>query len=753
MRIRSKTNLIAFAAIATLLAVVPRPVAAQTPAAQKPAAPPRRNAAVPSGVHLVAQMPPPGPALPFRFPAVTSQTLPNGLRVFVMPDASAPLVTIALALPRAGSLYDPPGLAGLARATAGLLTAGTSRRSGEQLVQALNAIGASISAVADHDDASAAITVLKSDTALGMDLLSDVVLHPSFPAEEVNRVRERQLSVLRAEYADPAFLASAAFDRVVYGPSPYGLPTAGTPQSVAGITRDDIVSFHEASCVPTGAILALAGDITPAEAFAAARKYFGSWPAPSVALPAPPSAPVAPKGLRIFLIDEPRAAETQIRVGAPALARKHPDALTLFVASRIFAGGYDSLYNAAIRDTKGLILSANSSLATLRFAGSFVAAASAPAAQTVPALQLVLAQMDRMASGQFTEPDLTRARRYLSGAYPIVMETPAQVLTRVVTAAESGLPEDFNATYLQKLDAVTLAELKPVASRYFQTKSLDIVLVGNTSAFGDALKKAFPAAAYENIPASEVNLLLPDLHRETVVIPPPTAATLARGQGVLSTAAQAAGGKALAAVRTIQVTETGHVNGPQGQLTLDEVIQLAYPGRIHSDISILGQKIVQVLDGRQGWMAAGPQSAALPSNQVENLRRRILLTEGIGIYQAALAGTAKAQWLDEEQAQGRKLIALHWNTETGQIKLYVDPVTHLIVGASYNASTSGGNLETLEFWSDFRTVDGLQLPFRMVGYQGGVKFMDVTVKQIKVNVPVDPKLFAKPPAPAAPPQP
>jgi zinc protease len=753
MRVRSKTSLIVIAVVAALLAAMPRPLAAQGKVAQQPAAP-QQSAPVPAGVKLVSQMPPPGPAQPFHFPAVASQTLPNGLRVFVIPDGNAPLVTIALALPRAGSLYDPPGLAGLARVTAGMLTAGTAKRSSAQIAQALGSAGASISAFADHDDATAAITVLKNDTALGMDILADIVRHPGFPAEELERAREQELSALRGEYFNPAYLASAAFDRVVYGPSPYGLPTGGTPQSIASITRQDVVSFHEAAYVPNGALLGLAGDITPAEGFAAARKYFGSWTSLAGAAPKAPPGPVAPNGLNIFVIDRPGAPQTEIRVGAPAVARQDDDALPLFVASRIFAGGYDSLFDAAIRDSKNLVMNANSSLVTLRFAGSLVAAASAPAAQTVPALQFVIAQMARMATGDFTEADLTRARLYLNGVYPMQMETPAQILTRVVTAAESGLPADFNATYPEKLAAVTLDQVKPVASRYFETKNLDIVLLGNASAFRDTLKKSFPAATYEEIPASEFDLLLPKLHRVAAVIPAPTAATLAQGQVVLTTAAQAAGGNALAAVRNIKVSETGHVNGPQGQITIDETYLLAYPGRIHSDLSILGQKLVQVLDGEQGWMAAGPQSAPLPLNQVENMRRRVLLSEGIGIYQTALSGKAKVQWLDEEQVQGRNLIALQWTTDAGPIKLYVDPETHLVVGASYNASTSGSNVETLELWSDFRKVDGLQLPFKMVGYQGGAKFMDATVSQIQVNVPVDPKIFVRPKeAPATPPKP
>jgi predicted Zn-dependent peptidase len=756
MRIRSIGSLIASAAFAALLVAVPRPAAAQSGARQQPPARPEQNAAVPPGVHLVAKMPPAGPAQPFRFPAVESTTLPNGLRVYVIHDGNAPLVTAAVVLPRAGSLYDPPGLAGLARTTAGMLTGGTATRSGEKIAQALDSSGATISALADHDDATAAITILKKDIALGMGVLSDVVLHPSFPAEELDRVRQRELSSMRGQYANPAYLASAAFDRVVYGNSTYGVPTDGTPQSIASISRDDVVRFHKTQYGPSGALLALAGDITPAEGFAIARQYFGSWSAASAAAAAPPPAPVVPDRLRIFVIDRPGSPQTEIRVGRPAVPRRDPDAVPLFVAGRIFAGGYHSLFNAAIRESHGLVFSANSSLAARRFAGSFVAATSTPAARSVPALQFVIDQIGRMASGQFTEADLAGARGYLVDVYPMQMETPAQILTRVITAAESGLPADFNATYPEKLAGVTLDRLKSLSARYFDTKGLDVVLLGDAATFRDALKKAFPAAAYEEIPAGQLDLLLPELRHKAAVVPAPTEATLAQGRAAAETAAQAAGGHALAMVRNIRVVETGHVSGPQGTITVEETFLIAYPGRIHSELAILDQKLAEVLDGEQGWMASGERSASLPPNQVENLRRRILLAQGIGVYQAVLAGTAKVQWLGQEQVHGHTYIALEWKSATGPVKLYIDPATHLIAGAAYSSGSRAGNVETLEMWSDFRPVDGLRLPFHLEGYQGGAKFMDATVKQMQVNVAVDPNLFVRPkpaPAPAAPPHP
>lgn len=227
--------------------------------------------------------------------------------------------------------------------------------------------------------------------------------------------------------------------------------------------------------------------------------------------------------------------------------------------------------------------------------------------------------------------------------------------------------------------------------------------------------------------------------------------SLARGRRVLSAAVRAAGGAEFASVRTLEVSESGQVRGPHGMIDVRETYLIAFPGRIRVSFSILGRNLVEVLDGEQGWMATGPRSAALSLAQIENLRRRVLLGEGVGVYRAALAGAVHVRWLGPQTVRGRTLLALAWQTDTGPIKLYVDPATHLVSGASYNASMSGRNLETVELWSDFRVVNGLHLPFRMVGYQAGARFSAATVNRVRVNVPVDPKLFLRPPArPASP---
>ncbi|HEV2387512.1 MAG TPA: pitrilysin family protein [Candidatus Acidoferrales bacterium] len=688
-------------------------------------------------------MPAPGPARPYQFPAVATRTLANGIQVFVISDHREAAVTAALVLPDAGAVHDPPGLAGVAQLTASLLTQGTATRSAQQIAQAIDFVGGSLSAYARDDDTTAVLTVLKKDTGLGMDLLSDIVLHPSFPPQELERQRQQALSGLRVDYADGGYLASAAFARVVYGSSPYGLPDDGTPQSVARISRDDIERFRQANYAPGHALLAFAGDLTPEEGFAAAEKYFGVWQAAHPA-PAPPAAPSATSGLHLLVIDQPDAVQTQIRIGRPGVARNSPDYVPLLVANRIFGGGYNSLLNTAVRLRGGLTYGANSAFQSERFAGHFVAATFTRTEETVPAVSMVVDLIGKMAAGQVTDADLEFARDYLVGVYPIQTETPEQVATRVLTVAEYGLPADENQNYPSRVAAVTLGAVKQMARRYFDAKDLDIVLAGNAAGFRDALKRAFPGAVYEEVPASQLDLLAPGLRRAAAVVPAPTPASLEQGRIALATALDAAGGKAMAGVKNVQATEAGQVSSAQGSLAIDETYQVAYPDRFHSDFTAMGQTLKQIYDGENGWMVSTQGSAQLPPNLVTSIRRRVLLAEGIGVYQAAAAGKMQAQWLGEEQVQGQTLVALEWNSEAGPVKLYLDPQTHLVVGANYVAVTGAGAVDTTELWSDFRTIDGAKLPFHLVAYQAGAKFMEVTVKDLKLNTTVDPALFAAP---------
>ena len=473
---------------------------------------PHGTGVVPPGVNLAAGQPSAAPPKPFHFPEAATKTLPNGLRVFVVTDHSEPAVAARLMILSAGAVKDPGDTPGIAKMTAALLTQGTATRSAQDIAQAIDFIGGSLDASADKDFSGVSLTVVKKDLATGLDLMSDVVLHPAFQAEELERQRQQLLSNLTVQYSDPDYLASAVFARTLYGGSPYGWPEEGTPAGVKRFDRDSFAKFHDANYAPNTSLLAFAGDITPEEAFAAAEKYFGAWPKHDISASAPP-APQAASGIHIWLVDKPDAVQTQIRVGKLGIARNDPNYIPVVVMNRVFGGGYNSRLNTEVRVKKGLTYGAYSSFSPHRSTGAFAVSTFTRTAATVEATRLAVDLIAQMSKGDITSKELDFSRDYLSGVYPIQSETAEQVANRVLNVAAYDLPADYNSTYPDKVRAVSLGQANDMARRYLQPNDLDIVLAGNVSAFRDALKKAFPDAQYQELPFDQIDLLAGDLRR------------------------------------------------------------------------------------------------------------------------------------------------------------------------------------------------------------------------------------------------
>jgi zinc protease len=704
---------------------------------------------VPPGVKLVPTMPAPGAPTHFRFPQAATKTLANGLRVFVVTDHSEPAVAVRLVTLSAGSVKDPRGMPGVAQMTANLLTQGTEKRSAKDIAEAIDFIGGSLEASADKDSTDVSLDVVKKDLATGLDLMSDAVLHPAFRAEELDRQRQQLLSNLTVQYSDPDFLASAAFSRIVYGSSPYGWPEEGTPETLQKLDPAVLAKFHDANYAPNQSLLAFAGDITPDEAFAAAEKYFGAWPKLDVASAAPP-APETVTGMHIWLIDKPDAVQTQIRAGKLGIRRGDPNYIPVAVMNRIFGGGYNSRLNTEVRVKKGLTYGAYSSFNPHRSTGSFAVGTYTRTEATVEAAKLVVELIAKMSTGDVTPREMDFARDYLAGAYPIQSESSEDVANRVLTAAAFDLPADYNSAYPDKIRAVTSAQVRDMAMQYLSAKDLDLVFAGNVSAFRDALKKAFPDAKYEEIPFEQVDLLAPDLRKAKEA--PATHASLEQGKQIILAAAQAAGGDALASLAALKMTEDGKIIRPDGDVPRSVKWVVSYPDRARGEFNLSGRNIVQVCDGHSAWVQMGTETRDATPMAGEFLRAISLYGGGWGLYREVLGGkiSGSAIWaIGDEEIDGKKTTGVAVDAAFGEIKLYFDPATHLLVAARYQSAGAQGASDNEQRWSDYRTVEGRQFAFSTVVYRDGVKYMESTIQQLDLNPKVDDALFAMPAGPNA----
>lgn len=733
---------IAVIAAALAMAAGAKPATAQTAATN--AAPQQSSSA-----QLVPQMPGPAPTKPYHFPNVATKTLANGLRVFVVSSSEMPAVGMQLVLTSAGSVNDPEGKPGVASMVASLLTQGTDKRSAQQIAEAIDFVGGSLTANAGDDGTVITTTVVKKDFDLAMDLLSDVTLRAKFQPEEIERQRQQLLSNIRVNYDDADYLATAVFQRVVFGMHPYGLPNEGTPASVQGMKRDDLIHFHDTFYSPGSALLAFSGDISPDAAFAAAEKYFGAWPKKETA-GVSHAAPEIAAGMHITIINKPDAVQTQIRVGKPGIRRNDPDYIPLFVANRVFGGSYNSRLNTEVRLKKGLTYDASSFFDSRHDAGSFLASTYTRTEATVDALKLVVDQITGMAGGNVKPEELNFARDYMVGVYPIQTETPVEVAGRVLTVAQFGLPADYNDTYQSRIAGVTLAQVNSVSTRYFQPSTLEIVLVGNAAQFRDALKKAFPGAIYDEFGAADLDLLLPELHRKPEVVPAPTPETLAQGKTILQSAAQASGGPALSKVQSIEYSALGQLVSTQGDLQVQLKLYMTFPDHYRLDTQVaLGGSAPMTLalgyGGKSGWANNPDGFATIPPDQNIEFTRRLLLIGGLGIYRAVQAGGIQAQSIGQRDFQGQKADAVAITSGDIHVTVYFDPTTHLAAGAKYSQDVAPqGHIETTEVWSDYREVEGIKFPCHNVTFRNGLRFSESSVKEIKLNTNPNPDLFVKP---------
>ena len=701
---------------------------------------------VPKGVKLAAQMPAAAAPKSYQFPKAPPQTLSNGLRTFVIADRDQPMISVQLVLMNAGSADDPAGKPGLANTTADMLTQGTATRSAQQIAEAIDFVGGSINASADKDATYISVTVVKKDFALAMDLLSDILLHPAFQKEELDRRRQQALSGLQVQYSDPGYIAGVALSRLVYGKHPYGLPGSGTPDSLRKIERDDLVQFRDTRYAPERSLLAFAGDITSTAALQSAEKYLGAavWPKKGTTAE-PHPAPASVQGLQIFMIDKPDANQTQIRVGRPGIPRNSSDYIQLYVANRIFGGGFNSRLSTEVRQKKGLTYGAYSNFNSYKEAGDFSASTFTRTEATVEATKLVVDLISKMSTGELGPNELDFARDYIAGVFPIQTETGEQVASRILAVAQFGLPADYNDTYQQKVLAVGQPEVKAMAGKYFDAGNLVIVLVGNVKQFRDGIKKEFPNAKYEELPFDQIDPLAPDLRRPKPAAAAATPESLEKGKTMMLAAATAAGGASLSKIVSVEFTAKGQIMVPQGPKFDAEIkTVIAYPDRYVVQITVPMGTMKTGFDGKVGWLAAPNRVMDLPAAQnVEHLRT-IALVAGWGLLRQAMENKAQVNYVGEEVVEGRKLAALDWTSEAGSAKLYIDPATGMLVGSRYRQVSIQGPAEQLELWEDFKPVEGIQFPFKQVQYRDGTKAGDMTITEIKVNTNPEATVFSKP---------
>lgn len=453
--------------------------------------------------------PPPLAAHHATFPPYQLKTLANGLRVLVVLQHEQPSVSFRL-LVKAGAMQEPADRPGLANFVASLLSQGTATRSAQQIATAIDSAGGLIDVGSGNELTFVTGAVIKDQTDLALGLAADLVQHPAFSPDEITLHRSQVLSSMQVSYDDPDYVASLVFDRLVFGTHPYGQPSEGSAPSLARVTRDDLVAFHRTWFVPNNSLLAIVGDLTSDEAFAAAERAFGGWVRRDVPVANVPSPPAPSE--RVVVIDRPGSAQTEIRVGHIAITRTDPDFLAFDLAIRILGGEGANRLFGVLRSERGLTYGAQASLRTFLTAGQVVAETNTRSEGTAEALRLVVDEFARLQREPVQATELSGAQDFIAGNFPLSIESSSAIAEQVLARLVYGQDLSDITTYPDRVARITPDDIQRVAKQYLKPDRLSVVLVGDAAKFVDQLAAVgFPTI--ERIPLAEFDIDSPTLRR------------------------------------------------------------------------------------------------------------------------------------------------------------------------------------------------------------------------------------------------
>ena len=439
--------------------------------------------------------PPPGPIRPFRFPPFLRTRLPNGLAVLAARHSDLPLVSLELVTP-AGGQNDPPGESGLAALTASVLDEGTARRSAMEIAAAAERLGGYFTTGADWDVGYVSTGLLAQNRAAGFELLADVAFHPTFPAEEVERLQRQRLAEILRRTQDPSVLADDRFHRVLYEGTAYAHPLIGEEDSLTALDREALVDFYRRHYGLAGASLIAVGDFDPEELLREAESAFGAGGPPVPPARPPEILPPSRQGISIHIVDRAGAAQTELRIGHPGVSRSHPDYATLVVFNSVLGGKFTSRINLNLRERHGYTYGASSRFSARMGPGPFSVSAAVATESAGAAAREVLFELRRIREALVEPEELEETQSYLVGVFPYTLQTIGDLAKRLETMAVFGLPDDYYTRHLERIASVTREEILDVARRHVDPERVAVVAVGPAEALEPQLEGLGPVTVW-----------------------------------------------------------------------------------------------------------------------------------------------------------------------------------------------------------------------------------------------------------------
>ena len=434
--------------------------------------------------------------LKVTLPKATESTLSNGLTVLIMENHRLPLISIQYNISGAGPIFEPANTPGLAGITAQMLREGTKTKSSVQIAEQIDQLGASISAAAGFGSAVTAINAsgLGDNFEQWFALANDLLLNPTFPVEDLNRLKQRMKTQLRQQRANPNFLSSETFSKAVYGSHPASV-VAATNESIDSITPEMLAKWHQERYAPQNAILGITGDVKASDIVPKLEKWLAAWKKTDLKEVLPPN-PRPAGAKRVLLVDRPNSVQTTVTLGNIAIDRRDPDYIALTVMNHILGGGPAARLFLNLREEKGYTYGVYSSFTALKYPGPWRAGGDVRTEVTAGAMTEFYKEFQRIRDEKVPASELDEAKRAIVASFALSLERPTELLGYAITRKIYGFPADYWDNYPSKIMATTADDVQRVARKYIDPDNLQIVAVGDVSKIRPIMEKYGPVEIY-----------------------------------------------------------------------------------------------------------------------------------------------------------------------------------------------------------------------------------------------------------------
>jgi zinc protease len=433
-----------------------------------------------------------------KLPKPIEAKLENGLTVLILEDHRAPSVFVQLHISGAGALFEPPSMTGLANVTAQMLREGTQSRNSVQIAEEIDRLGATLGAGGSFGSSHVVLNAsgLSDNFDSWFALAVDVLLNPSFPAEELQKLKQRQRAQLRQQRSAPNFLLNERFNRAVYRDHPAAI-VSPTSESLEALTREALVQWHRERYAPQNALLAIAGDVRAQELIPRLEKWFAGWQRKDVKRPWPAN-PVAATSRKAYVVHRPNSVQTTVALGNIAIDRRSPDYVPMAVMNYILGGGSSGRLFLNLREEKGYTYGVYSDFTALRYPGPWRAGGNMRTEVTAGALVEFFNEIRRIRDQTVPPAELEDGKRAIAARFALSLEQPTTILGLAVSRVQFRLPDDYWDTYPDKIMAVTAEDVQRVAQKYLDPDAMQIVAVGDGLKIQSILEPYGPVEVYDS---------------------------------------------------------------------------------------------------------------------------------------------------------------------------------------------------------------------------------------------------------------